>query len=140
LEWEPNLVPRGTETRRRQGLIVCLLDKKPHFKAYIKHGVLVNLFVSTKLTRQNNFRRTNSLNLFTMRSIALSFRAQILLACLAILFSIVNSSPISFHIRHALKLITVAIFDKNGDIITEFEVGIALQQDFNVQYCGASSS
>jgi hypothetical protein len=33
--------------------------------------------------------------------------------------------------RQALGLITAAFFDANKDLITEFEVGIALQQDLS---------
>ncbi|KAF8856247.1 hypothetical protein BDZ45DRAFT_691881 [Acephala macrosclerotiorum] len=67
-----------------------------------------------------------------MQSIILSFQARTLFACLAILFTIVNSSPISFPIvdsRQAPGLIIAAFFDVNQNLITEFEVGIALQQD-----------
>jgi hypothetical protein len=64
-----------------------------------------------------------------MQSIILSFQA-----CLTILFTIVNSSPTLFPIvnsRQASGLITAAFFDVNQKLITEFEVGIALQQDLS---------
>jgi hypothetical protein len=69
-----------------------------------------------------------------MQSIILSFQARTLFACLAILFTIVNSSPTSFPIvdsRQASGLITAAFFDANQNLITQFEVGIALQQDLS---------
>ncbi len=69
-----------------------------------------------------------------MQNIIFFFQARSILACLAILFTIVNSSPTSFPIldsRQTPGLITAAFFDANQDLITEFEVGIALQQDLS---------
>lgn len=68
-----------------------------------------------------------------MQPIFLFFHTRTLLACLAILFTIVNSLPLTPIVdsRQASGLITAAFFDANQNLITEFEVGLALQQDLS---------